>query len=405
MLAEKPDDRRNSLKVVVVGENDQQRVEIRSALAELGDLELDVAEAGPQSATTLNGGTEVAMVVVENSEDASLEFIQTQAQASPRPALFALLAERSSNLMRRALRAGADEVLFLPMDHGDVTRALLKISEARRRVERPGRGQICALVSVTGGVGVTTLATGLGLGLRYHCQKQVAAVDLDFQSSDLSVMLNVEPEHTIVDIADSSKKLDSVRLESALTKHSSGLYLLAAPKRIEDGEAVSADQVGAALDLMRQLFDFVVVDCGRNLNEITVAVWERSDHLYYVINQSIASVRCAWRFLDLFGRLGISGVEPGFLLNCYSSHLPVSEEQIYHTLARPIYARMPRDDKALEQAQTKAQDLWKVAPNSPLSKGLEELVRKLGGTSEKSAQRGGRLFSWLFSNATAQSQG
>lgn len=401
MLAEKPDDRRNSLKVVVVGEDGQQRTEIRSALAELGELELEVAEAGTQLAGTLNGGTEVAMVVVEGSEDASLDFIQTQAQCSPRPALFALLAERSSNLMRRALRAGADEVLFLPMDHGDATRALLKISEARRRMERPGRGQICTLVSVTGGVGVTTLACSLALGLRYQCHKQAAIVDLDFQSSDLSVLLNLETEHTIVDIADSTKKLDSIRLESALTKHASGLYLLAAPKRIEDGETVSADQVGAALDLMRQLFDFVVVDCGRNINEITAAVWERSDHLYYVLNQTIGAVRCAWRFLDLFGRLGINGVEPGFLLNCYNSRLTVSEDQIYHTLARPIYARMPRDDKALEQAQADAQDLWKVAPNSPLTKSIEDLVRKLGGVPEKTDARRSGLFSRLFSSAAA----
>ena len=303
--------------------------------------------------------------------------------------------------MRRALRAGADEVLFLPMDHGDATRALLKISEARRRTERPGRGHICTLVSVTGGVGVTTLAGNLGLGLRYHSQKQAAIIDLDFQSSDLSVMLNLEPEHTIVDIADSSKKLDSIRLEGALTKHPSGLYLLAAPKRIEDGEAVSADQVGAALDLMRQLFDFVIIDCGRNINEITAAVWERSDHLYYVLNQSIGAVRCAWRFLDLFGRLGISGVEPGFLLNCYNSRLTVSEEQIYHTLARPVYARIPRDEKAMEQAQTEAKDLWSVAPNSQLTKSIEALVRKLGGAPDKSEESRG-LFSRLFSSVTAQ---
>ena len=196
MLAEKPDDRRNSLKVVVVGEDGQQRADIRSALAELGELELEIAEAGPQLAGTLNGGTEVAMVVVDSSEDASLDFIQAQAQASPRPALFALLAERSSNLMRRALRAGADEVLFLPMDHGDATRALLKISEARRRTERPGRGQICTLVSVTGGVGVTTLAASLGLGLRYYCQKQAAIVDLDFQSSDLSACCSTSSLNT-----------------------------------------------------------------------------------------------------------------------------------------------------------------------------------------------------------------
>ena len=35
------------------------------------------------------------------------------------------------------------------------------------------------------------------------------------------------------------KKLDSIQLEAALTKHSSGVYLLAAPKRIEEGELVS----------------------------------------------------------------------------------------------------------------------------------------------------------------------
>ena len=401
MLAEKPDGR-NSLKVVLVGEDGQQRTDIRAALAELSELDLEIAEAGPQLAGALNGGTEVAMVVVDGRDDTSLDYIQNQAQASPRPALFALLGERSSNLMRRALRAGADEVLFLPMDHGDATRALLKISEARRRTERPGRGQICTLVSITGGAGVTTLAANLALGLRYHCQKQAAIVDLDLQSSDVSVLLNLEPEHTIVDIADASKKLDSIRLESALTKHGSGLYLLAAPKRIEDSEAISANQVGAALDLMRQLFDFVVVDCGRNIDEATVAVWERSDHLYYVLNQSIAAVRCAWRFLDLFGRLGINGVEPGFLLNCYNPRLTVSEEQIYNTLARPIYARMPRDDKSLEQAQVQARDLWKTAPTSPLSKALEELVRKLGGVPEKSVERSVGLFARLFAGVSAQ---
>ena len=35
--------------------------------------------------------------------------------------------------MRRVLRAGADELLFLPLDPGDATRALLKVSESRLR--------------------------------------------------------------------------------------------------------------------------------------------------------------------------------------------------------------------------------------------------------------------------------
>ena len=403
-MLDKPDDRRNLLKVVVVGQDTRQRAEIRSALAELDEPELEVAEAAPQLAVALNGsgGTEVAMVMLEGAEESALEYLQSQAQSSPRPALFALLRERSTSLMRRALRAGADEVLFLPLDHGDATRALLKISEARRRVERPGRGQLCALVSITGGVGVTTLSANLALGLRHLSQKQVAVVDLDLQASDLSAVLNLEPDRTITALAESDKDLDSIRLEAALCKHSSGIYLLSAPKRIEDGEMVTPGQVGAALDLMRQLFDFVVVDCGRHINENTVAVWERCDHLFYVLDQSIGGVRCASRFIDLFGRLNLKGVEPGLVLNRYLPRSLITEQQVAHTLARPIYAKIARDEKACGQMLTRSQDLWKVAPNSPLTKSLEDFIRKFTGATEAQiVERSGGLFSKLFSSAHA----
>ncbi len=400
-MLDKPDDRRNLLKVVLVGQNTWQRAEICSALAELSEPEMEVAEAEPRPMVALNGsgGVDVAMVMLEGGEESAIEYLQGQAQLSPRPALFALLHDRSTSLMRRVLRAGADEVLFLPLDHGDATRALLKISEARRRVERPGRGQILALVSLTGGVGVTTLSANLALDLRHLSQKQVASVDLDLQTSDLSVVLNLEPEHTIVDICDPVRKLDSIRLESALSKHASGVYLLAAPNRIEDGEIVTAVQVGEALDLMRQLFDFVVVDCGRHISENTVAVWERCDHLFYVLDQSIGAVRCAGRFIDLFGRLDLAGVVPAFLLNRYLPRNPITEEQIAYSLARPVFAKIARDDKTCEQAVTKAQDLKKVAPHSPLTKDLEELARKLSGAStEATTGRNGGLLSRLFSS-------
>ena len=48
-----------------------------------------------------------------------------------------------------------------------------------------------------------------------------------------------------------------------------------------------------------------------------------------------------------------------------------------HTLARPIYTRIPRDEKVLERVQLSAQDLWQVAPNSPLAKSVEDLARRL----------------------------
>jgi pilus assembly protein CpaE len=393
-LANKGEGQHGALRVLLVGEADEKRQEVKIALASLGDPSLEIIEVVPGPGRAANGGPppDVTMVLFNGgNEEASLSYLQSQAEddSESRPVLFALVQERSPVLMRRILRAGADELLFLPLDIGDATRALLKISETRRKAERKTGGIVVSLVSTVGGVGVTSLTANLGLALRYALNKRVAVVDLDLQTGGLAVFLNLEPERTIMQLCEGERKLDSIQLESALTKHPSGIYLLAAPKRIEDSELVADKTIGAVLELMRQLFDFVLVDCGGYIDENAVAAWERSDYLFYLLDQSIAAARCAWRFVDLFGRLGLSAVEPSFILGRYQPHHPISEEQITHTLGRPIYAKVPRDEKVLERVQLRAQDLWQVGPGSLLARSVEELARRLTSGGEVAAEHGG----------------
>lgn len=398
-IGTKTESKRGALRVLLVGEALDRRAEVRDALAALGDPPLEIIETAPGGGG-FNGGPppDVTMVLFNGgNEESSLNFLQAQSEASPRPVLFALVDERSPVLMRRILRAGADELLFLPLDEGDATRALLKISETRRRAERQSGGVIVSLVSTVGGVGVTSLVGNLALALRYTLNKRVAVVDLDLQTGGLAVFLNLEPERTIMQLCEGDRRLDSIQLESAMSKHPSGIYLLAAPKRIEDSELVSDKTVGAVLELMRQLFDFVIVDCGGFIDENAVAAWERSDHLFYLLDQSIAAARCAWRFVDLFGRLGLSGVEPNFLLSKFVQNHPITEEQITHTLGRPIYAKIPRDEKVLERMQLRAQDLWQVGAGSPLTRAVEELARRLATGGEVVAEQSGGLVSRLLS--------
>ena len=379
-LGKKSDGRHGGLRVQLVGEGEEHRSEVRDALAALGDPVLNIEELEPNPDAIPDAAFDVTMVVFNGNDELSLSYLNSQAGQDPHPALFALLHDRSPDLMKRVLRAGADELLFLPLDPGDATRALLKISETRRREEvhsNTAGGMIVSLVSLIGGTGVTSLAANLALALRYAFDKRVAVIDLDLQTGGLAVFLNLEPERTIMAMAEGTRKLDSIQLESALSKHASGIYLLAAPKRIEDSELVSDATVGATLDLMRQLFDFVIVDCGTHIDANTVAAWERSSHLFYVLDQSIGAARCAWRFVDLVGRLGLPGIEPNFILSRYVPNHPITEDQLSHTLAKTIHSRIPRDEKILERVQLSAQDLWQVAPNSPLAKSIEDLARRL----------------------------
>ena len=378
------------MKVMLVGQPGDARTQLKTVLAALIEPELEIVEAeaagAPNVAENATAPPDATLVMVDGNEEVALAFLQSQAARSPRPHLLAVLSARSAGLMKRALRSGADEILFLPLDPGEATRALLKLSEARWRTERREGGVVVSLMSMVGGVGVTSLAANLALALR-SLNQRVALLDLDLQTGGLAVFLNLDPEVTIMPLVRLDRKLDSIQLESALTKHSSGVYLLSAPKRIEEGELVSDITVGTVLDLMRQLFDYVIVDCGDHVDENAVAAWERSEHLFYVLNQSIAAARCAWRFVDLFERLGLTTLEPRFVLNRYNPSHPLTEKAIEATLAKPIFAKIPTDDRTFETIEMKAQDLFEVAPTSPVARAVLELAAQVMPRTELAAPR------------------
>jgi len=373
----KSEGRRSTMKVMLVGDPGEHRTNLKIVLAALAEPELEIIEGETATAANLSENVaappDATLVMVNGNEEAALSFLENQSLHSPRPSLLAVLAARSPGLMKRALRSGADEILFMPLDPGEATRALLKISEARWRTERHEGGVVISVISLIGGVGVTSMAANLALALE-SLHQRVALVDLDLQTGDLAVFLNLDPEVTIMPLVRLEHKLDSIQLESALTRHQSGVYLLAAPKRIEEGELVSDITVGTVLDLIRQLFDYVIVDCGDHVDENAVAAWERSEHLFYVLNQSIAAARCAWRFVDLFERLDLTRLEPRFILNRYNPSHPLTDKAIEATLARSIYAKIPGDDRTFESIEMKAQDLFQLAPSSPVARAMLDLA-------------------------------
>ncbi len=389
--------KRNILNVSLVGDSSESHGEIREVLSSIAEPALEVIDGEADKADTSPGAAspDVALVVFNGNEAASLDYLKEQSATSPRPVMFALLKERSPGLMKRVIRAGADELLFMPLNAGDLTGALLKISEARWRAERARGGVVCSATSLVGGCGVSSLCMNLALALRHFQNKRVALVDLDLQASAIAVMLNLEPESTMMALARSDRKLDSLHLESALTRHSSGVYLLAAPRRIEEAEVISEKTVGAALDLMREMFDFVIVDCGDHVDERTVAAWERSEQFFYVLNQSVASIRCAWRFIDLFERLNLSTLEPRFAINRFSPNHPIGEQQVESTLGRAIFATIPSDDRAVEAAELGGRDLFEVAGGSTLAKSYEALASRVSPQPNAAPASSGLLSRFL----------
>jgi pilus assembly protein CpaE len=390
--------RRSSFRVGLAGGSQAQRSAVSDVILQVRELDTEIIDLGDEpAASEMDPNIGLLGLLLDQTDQTSWS-TALRAAASNRhtPLTVALVAERSSQIILSALRAGADDVLTLSPSHEDLLRVLLRASEAQRRAGAVDQNKVCSLVSVSGGRGTSSITVCLGFALQRLLEKPTALIDLDLQAAPLSVLLDVEPEHTIADLADPTSPIDSIRLESVVTKGDAGPALLAAPKRIEEAELVSASTVEAALRVLHDLFGVVLVDCGSHLNESSVVVFEHSDYLLYVIDQSILAVRAAQRFLNLYESLQLRTLQPLLIVNQHRPNDAITLQSIETALHLPIFATVPHDAAAFKEMQTTGRDLWSISAGANARRSFESLARKLFAPAPQATIRSG-LFSRLFS--------
>lgn len=385
------------VRVGLAGGSQSQRAAVRDVIVQVREVETEIIDLGDErQVSEIDPKIGLLALVLDPADRAGWPIALHPASTNGRsPLRIALFAECSPQVIQAALRAGADDALSLPPSYEDALRALLRASEVRRRAEGPEQKKICSLVSVSGGRGTSSLTVCLGFALMHLLERPTVLVDLDLQAAPLSVLLDVEPEHTIADLTDPTSPIDSIRLESVLTKHEAGPSLLAAPKRIEQTELVSAATVEAAIKVLHDLFDVVLVDCGSHLTESSVVVFEHSDYLLYVLDQTITAVRATQRFLNLYESLELRKHQPKLIVNRYRPGDAVTLERIEAALHLPIFATVPYDDAAFQQMQAMGRSLWNISSGASVRRSLESLTRKLFTAAPQKATKPG-LFSRLF---------
>lgn len=370
-----PEDRLDdTFRVLVVGENDAERSQLRAMLEQLSGASIRVVD--PVSDPELTGAEVVAIIVGEDPAVALYE-LRRWSYHPCRPHLIALHHAWPLALMREMLQAGAHELVQMPPGADELELIFLKLAESRCAPEKRGNGRVYGVTGLSGRVGLTTLSAGLALAFRHALNRRVAILDLDLQNGGINLGLHLDPAETIVSLLDGLDRLDSIRLEAALTKHSAGIYVLAAPRRIEQAELVTSAAVGVILDLMRQLFDVVIVDCGRRVTDNALVAWERCAQVLYVTDQSLWSARRVPRFTQLFASLGLQIPGPLLVLNRFDKSAGVTREEVACAAETPLFACIPRDDRLMATLELRKDDLWRVAPASRLARAYEDLARRL----------------------------
>ena len=243
------------------------------------------------------------------------------------PAVRIVLAfdRRPGAAMREVVGIGAD-ALVDPSDAEDLRAAVLRAIDLADRLASSvdqavvdaaaPMGNVFTVCSATGGCGKTFYSTNVAFALAKLTGKRVALVDLDLQFGEVLTALRIRAQHTITDaIAIRDDAELQAYLPEMLTAHESGVWVLPAPLDPAEADTIQPQDVLRVIDMMRDHYDYVVVDNPTGLGETTLAALDRSTHLFVLAALDLSSVRNLRLFLQTLDRLRIPQDDVSLVLN------------------------------------------------------------------------------------------
>ncbi|MCM3688702.1 AAA family ATPase [Kocuria rosea] len=299
-----------------------------------------------------------------------------------------LVAPGDPGLAVAAMRSGFRDVLDLGAD-GDgilslVTRAV-NAAEFRRRAMPSVDGayrdltgprddsRVVVVTSPKGGVGKTTLATNLAVGLGRIAPMNTVIVDLDVQFGDVAAALRLAPEHSLTEAVTGPAVDDALVLKTFLTVHPASIYALCPPANPAEGELVGAAQVTRLIDQLSGQFQYVVIDTAPGMGEHALAALEAATDVVFVTGMDVPGVRGLRKQMDLLGELSLIPENVRVVVNAADRSTGLTVQDIEATIRTPVDYVIPRSRMAA-YATNRGEPLLMHAPKDKAAKQLQALV-------------------------------
>jgi pilus assembly protein CpaE len=289
-----------------------------------------------------------------------------------------------------AMRAGVRDLLQPGSDVDTIRNLLERASLAaagRRRglgnsVEgQPRSGRIIAVMSPKGGVGKTTVATNLAVGLGKEAPTGVVLVDLDLQFGDVASGLMLEPERTLADAVVGAAVQDSVVLKSYLTLHPSGIYVLCAPLRPTDADQITGEQLGRLLSQLSNEFQYVVVDSAPGLGEDVLTTLELATDAVWICGMDIPSIRGLRAGFSVLNEADLVPENRHVVLNFADRRTGLTLQDVEAAIGCPVDVVLPQS-RAVPFSTNKGIPLLQAGTRDPVTKGLRQLVERFSAGGE-----------------------
>jgi pilus assembly protein CpaE len=312
------------------------------------------------------------------------------------------------------LEAGVDDVLARPFDPREldarVEALVLRFQRSRDlssgtsapviTFQERSLRRVIAVYSPKGGVGTTTVAVNVAVGLAQRVKDQALILDLDLQFGQVATHLNIQARLTIADLATDAVALtEPASLRAYADRHGSGLAVLAAPATPDAGTAITEPMVRQLLETAGRTYQYVVVDLGSALDARSEATLRHATDVLIVVTPEFPALKAVHALRELLAASGVELGETSFILNQIFSREILRLRDIEDALETKVALTIPYDSFAFLKSVNEGVPLVIGAPRTPAAEQFARLVALIAGIelSEPAPERRAKGLGGLFS--------
>ena len=348
-------------------------------------LELVIVDSASPIDPSVLAGAAAGVVQVTDGDERSIARFKQLAEG-PVP-LIAAAYEPSMKLVRALVRAGAHDVVPLPLDPEELETALepvRRMVSAQGPRSRASHQKIVTIIKSEGGIGATALLSQLACRFAARelaAGREACLIDLDVQFGNAALQLGLQAALTFDDLVEAGKRLDGDLIRSIATRHKSGLYVISAPHDIMPLEALSSDQLLSIIDMSVAEFGTIFVDLPTNWTNWSLSLLARSDVVLLVTELTVPSLHRARRQLDLLINQDMANLDVRIVINRYEKGFfrTLSEADAEKVLRKPVSFTVSNDHETMTQTIERGIPIAEVKRKSAVGRDIDAMEVSVAG--------------------------
>lgn len=323
-------------------------------------------------------------------QDEACGFAATQRMTCPARGIVLVRNRVNTAVLTSALRAGVREVVPVkqPAALSNACRSSLEVSRQVRAARQPHTagaavpqphddrgevGRVLTVASSKGGVGKTTVATNMAVVLA-RLGHRVCLVDLDLAFGDVAIALKLFPNHSMMD-AVASGDLDQTAVRGLVTAYDERLDALLAPVEPSTVDNIPPEVVTRVVTVLREMYDFVVIDTPPAFTEHTLTAFDSTDELLLVASLDVPALKNLRLMMQTLDLLNFPAERRTVVLNRADADVGLSVADAVTVLEATIALEIP-SSRAVPASINKGVPLAAGDPRHAVSVAFSSFVKR-----------------------------